>query len=245
MSLDLTHLPRWPVGNIKKQSLYFERLKTEINNLYNLVIAQTGVILLLEQTTEPLQAEWEAEYLIQTGQSPPLPANSTLVWWDTGNNRLGGYYTTVQGKTDVYAFEPAYAPGTIINDTFVSVDAARTNGTNINVQVAPIPSLTINIPVRCTLNIVGFAPVDLTGEAGMDFLVNGEKIGTTRFEVNSDTGLVTTENTHPLTAEVSYEVEPGDYNISMLIGPVNGSTGSVSYGGTLGPTVLRAWGLIL
>lgn len=228
-TLDLNKiLGQWPKNYIDQQQ-YLNKLITSFNNFYSSVLSNINSDITLSQPVEPTQTEWEAAWISQTGLLPPIPASATLLWYDTSNSTFGGMYGTVEGNATVYRREHVYPRGATIylNQAFLSTNVSI--NTSLYANNANMPSLSFTLPCTCHLylyaamNVVSSAG---TGAWGIDFLINGVKMGTQIYGAAPDYGIANTGTAGFLACPAVWPNLPaGNYTVQMMFGYV-GSPGT-------------------
>lgn len=244
----LNGLPTWN-NDPADQILWIQQLKTMLQAQTDKILEKQHDVILLSQTTEPSQVQWETAYTAQTGKSLPIPPYASLVWWDSNNNIIGGYFGTVFGSTTIYRREHKYPrKGTIyygqsyLGNTVTTTAAINTSNTNH-------PSLSFSLPISCDLHLRYVLSVRITagsGQYGGDFLFNGEKIGSTLLGVAPSLGITNYGADHNYIVEAfipAANVQAGNNVIQAIFGVTGlpASPPTLQYGGTTGAA--SNWGI--
>lgn len=221
-------LGQWPRNYVDQQQ-YLNKLLLEFNNFYASVLSNINSDVTLSQIVEPTQNEWEAAWTSQTGLLPPIPPSATLLWYDTSNNTFGGMYGTVEGNATVYRREHIYPRGSTIYLNQNYLNSSISTSTSLYSNNANLPVLTFSLPCTCHLYIYSAMNVTLsagTGSWGIDYLVNGVKMGTQVYGAAADYGIVNTATAGFLACPAVWPNLPaGNYTVQMMFGYV-GSPGT-------------------
>lgn len=245
MNIDfMAKLPPWPGQDPAGQVFWINRLKELLTNLDDRIETALVSTVILEQAAQPVQGDWETAYTTQTGLALPIPANAVLQWWDTTNDRFGGIYGTLAGGDGtVYARDNRYSPGQV-----VAFDAAYMNDsvsvtTGISAIVSTQPMVTLELVVPARIRMAYSLMTDLTassGNWGIDFTLNGTKVGGEYYSIAANRGLTERNNDGVLRAEAETPVlAAGTYEIQALFGVTSG-TPTVGIGGNNGIRLLWA-----
>lgn len=245
MNIDfMAKLPPWPNQDPAGQVFWINRLKELLTTLDDRIENALVYTVLLEQATQPTQGDWETAYTTQTGLSLPIPPNTVLQWWDTTNDRFGGLYGTLSNSDGtVYPRDNRYAPGQVIDFASANkIDAVNVT-TGISAIISTQPTVTLNLVVPARLRMGYSLMTDLTassGTWGIDFTINGVKVGGQYYNIASNRGLTERNNDGVLRAEAETPVlAAGTYVIQALFGVTSG-TPTVAIGGNSGVRLLWA-----
>ena len=209
-----------------KQALYMNQLLQNLKQFEVYVDAKTADMILLQQPSEPTQSEWEIAWLAQTGKSMPLSKGAVFTWWDTVNNCLGGCYGILLDDTVVRRKDPKYVRSGIVfkENTVVQAPvaaAAYLIGTNLVNH--PVVTFTANQKVE--LEIEGVVPVTYnsgTGDIGMDFLLDGVKVGTTLFTLSDAQAIFNIPGSGVLSGTIVVpDVSAGAHTLQMIVGSLD------------------------
>lgn len=242
----VTQMGQWP-DDYARQLEFWNRLKTLLQQANSFVIDNAGLVVLLEQATEPTQAEWEDAWELQTGLDLPIPPSAQLHWWNTNEDDFGGLYGTVEGNVTVYRRDNLYPRGaSILMETAYKTDLLSSVQYAIGTNLADHPNVTIEVPVPVNLTLEYLLYANLSAGSGFwgaDFLVDGIKVGTQYLGVATNWGICNESASNLVHAEHTiYNVAPGEYLIQALFG-VCGSPASpptVQIGGISGATAFGA-----
>lgn len=225
---------------------FIERLKAALIDTRYYIDNNISNTVQLNQSSEPTQAQWEQAWVSQTGKALPISPSATLLWFDTNNNTFGGQYGTTIGHSTVYRREPIYPKGATIFYDSDFLTSSQTITADITATRALMPTLefTINQSFDLHLSFTLAVTFSGTGQYGLDFELNGEKIGTTYFGIPANYGIVNGSTTQTITAHAFVPNLPaGNYEIQALFGVVGtpataptltiGGTGSSGLGARL------------
>lgn len=223
---------QWPTTHLDQQT-FITNLVTLLNNRLLDIESGESKVIIVSQAFEPSQAQWEAQWLVQANRPLPIPPSAVLFWWNTAQNRLGGVFGTAAGETTVARREHE-AP---IGSTLFMYQDSRNDSFSISsglaVNAAKMPSRTFTSRQKFDLILEFLCSVNGTVEYGVDFQVNGVKIGTTEFAVPPDFGLINTNVAGVLYCKhIMRDLAPGTYKVEVLLGLVGTATGTISGGGT-------------
>ncbi|APU89119.1 hypothetical protein Rctr85_101 [Virus Rctr85] len=235
----------WP-NDYARQLEFFNRLKSLLQTANNFVIDNAGLVVLLEQATEPTQTQWETAWTTQTGLSLPIPPSAQLHWWNSSADVFGGLYGTVEGNTAVYRRDHIHPRGAVVAvDQAYKVDALSGWTQSIGTRLSDLPSLEIEIPTICDVELSFGLYVHLasgSGTWGVDFLWNGVKVGTQYLGIAVNQGIHGASAAGFLFARhVLSDVQPGTYEVQALFGvtaspasppslTIGGPSGASAYG---------------
>jgi hypothetical protein len=196
-----------------------------------------GYKVVLDQTTEPTQLQWETAWIAQTGLAAPILPSATLVWIDANINEVGGIYGTTPLSTTVVRHESRYPiSGNAFHQVAYLTSTVSTN-VAIGINNSNHPTMTVNWPVRADMLLMYTLYVHLssgTGTWGGDFMINGVKVGTRDLGIPTITGIINHAASGQLTVvHLIPEVAPGTYTIQAIMG-VTGAPATaptLAYGG--------------
>lgn len=228
-------LGNWPRDFIAQQQ-YLNKLFTLFSNFEDGVLTNINSVVTLSQLNEPTHDEWEAAWVSQTGKLPPVPPYARLFWYNTEHDTFGGEYGTVLGNSTVVRREHIFPKGATILIDQDYLNSAQTITTSLYSNNAVMPVLTFDLP--CTCDLILFAGLNVkrtagTGSWGLDFLVNGDKIGTTEYGVNPAFGIYNTDTDGYLAARALLVDKPaGSYTVQTMFGYVGTTVPTLSIGAT-------------
>jgi hypothetical protein len=237
MTSFLEGLPQFDPTGVNAM-LWAELLKVKLTNMNLEVFLQTTYTSIVEQSTEPLQAQWEAQW-VTDGHTLPIPPTSILLWWNTSTSYIGGVYgTTPLSAGVVVKRESEHANGGVSYRNIISTPTAAVSSTaSIGVNNSNHPSLTFDLPVLSDLLLVYQLHVVLssgTGTWGADFLLDGVKVGTAYNSLPSNVGIINASATGNYRCHAFVpNVAAGSHTIQVIFG-VTGSPASpptLAYGG--------------
>lgn len=240
-------IPQWP-DDCMGQTLYFERLKSVLDSLNQSIFSQTPATLYIESATEPSQGDWETKWTTDIGLSLPILAGTNLIWYDTNQQRIGGLFTTIEGDSTIYRREHKYPSGSIVAYAQNQLNSSQSLATNIQLNNALMPSVSIFLPLTCDIEITAGLNTVLSsgsGNWGVDFQVNGGKVGTVSYGVNTDEAMFATNASNYLSTRILLENQPaGNYTIQLMFG-VSGAIGpTIAIGGNYGYRTLSAKAIV-
>jgi hypothetical protein len=232
----------WPEG-CADQETYLNQMISILNTKWIEVQNGSSRVLTISQATEPTQAQWESQWVIQTGYALPIPSSAVLVWYNNYTAKIGGIYGTAAGFSTVFRREHQSPIGSTIYFNRASLISAQSITTNLVATAAIMPSLTFTITQKAHFLLEFILGVGTTVACGADFLVNGVKIGTTNGGAAPDNGIVQCSVNSILRASYSMlNMLPGTYTIQALCGLNGSTTGTITVGGA---TALGARSLIV
>lgn len=238
MTLDISNvMGEWPAHDYADQREYWMRIRGLLDQMYVEMRDRSFYQVTLEQAAEPTGDEWEVAWLAQTDLGLPINTNSILVWVDSASGEVAGLYGVVDGSTVPQQFDSVYPKNGVVLVESAYTSAAVSSTYNIGDNISDFPSITFTVNQRVKLEIYGRMFVTLasgTGQWGMDFLVDGDKVGTTEYGLPADQGLFSTNATGHLHARAIITLEPGTHTVQMIMGAVGtpGSPPTLDHGGT-------------
>lgn len=227
-NFDFTTLGLWP-DDCNRQQAYMVNLQNKLNSLVDVAKAGAADSVLLSQTTEPSQGQWETAYTAQTGKAIPISPSAQLIWFNPTTSEIAGLYGTFTGTSTVYKRSMRYGSG-IIHAMGVANDiVSHTSNRTLQENAAVLPSLSFTTYVVTTLNLEFSVSITSGGaNAGIDFQLNNTKVGTQYSLVPFYDGLVSTLGVGRWTCKYTItDLPPGIYTLRPMFGVV----GSV-YSGT-------------
>lgn len=232
----------WPEG-CADQETYLNQLVSILNTKWLEIQNGASRVLTISQTIEPTQAQWESQWIIQTGNPLPIPSSAVLVWYNTTLAKIGGVYGTAAGYSVIGRREHQYPIGSTVYLNRASLYSAQSITTSIVSNNAVMPTLTLTLTQKAHLMMEFMLGVTCTVNCGIDFMVNGTKIGTSEFGLAPDAGLANIGANGILHAKhVMLNLIPGTYVVQAMFGLVNGGAGTLTIGG---PTALGGRNLIV
>jgi len=214
-------LPAQWSGDILEQNNYIDLLRTYLENALTGFDAKKSYTVLLTQTTEPTQGQWETAYTAQTGNAIPIPSQTQLIWWNSNSNTFGGLYGTTPLNSTVYARfglnsrnTVQYSATQFLTSTFTDTHAILSNLSRYPVLTFTL-ARTSNIDVyyQCYSTITG------TGAYGADILSNGTKLGTSLYGLAANRGIIELSGTGLLALRMFVpNVAPGTYTYQVACG---------------------------
>lgn len=246
-NIDFNTLGVWPEDCLRQQA-FMSRLQNKLNQLKDEVETASSSFVLLSQTTEPTQGNWESAYTAQTGGSTPIPTSATLVWFNSATSEIAGVYGTINGTGTVQRRGMRYGSGiTHFQSTQYDNNARSSNRTGYE-NISLVPSISMTTYVITNL-ILEFSVSITSGgsNGGIDFLVNTTKVGTQYASVPPNGGIIEGLQSGRNTARfVVPNLPPGTYTLRPLIGVVGGaySGTSIGWGGNGNVTRFSAMAVI-
>lgn len=232
-TLDLSTLGQWP-DDCVRQKYFMLGLQTKLNSLVAASNAASADTVVLSQTSEPTQGQWETAYTAQTGNAIPIPPAAQLIWFNSVTSEIAGVYGTFTGTTTVRKRAMRYGSG-IVHASAVAYDnVARSSNRTLQENSALLPSVTITTYVQTILKLEFSVSITSGGANGaIDFLLNSTKVGTQYAIVAPYDGIVSGLGVGRYTAQFMIDNLPaGVYTIRPLFG---------TYGSTYSGTVI-GWG---
>lgn len=234
---EFMNVGQWP-SDVFEQQLLINQLKLALKSHTDSLYALANYVIVIEQATMPLQADWETEWAAQTGRALPILPSATLLWIDTNIDAVGGIFGTTPLSTTVIRRESRYPIGGVaINEVDYLSAAVTSVNTAININNSNHPNVEFDLPVTADLILSYELYVQLisgTGTWGADFLINGVKAGTQYQGIPTVTGIVNNAASGLLKATIFIPSVPaGHYLIQAIMG-VTGAPASapvISYGG--------------
>jgi hypothetical protein len=225
----LAELGGYPT-NHAAQVDFFNRLKVLLQSVNTKITDSAAAFVTLKQATEPTQLEWETAWVAQTGKALPILPNATLYWINATTNTFGGTYGVLVGSSTVIRKESAFQSGsTFYVGSSFNTDYVSAFTGNIGTSLTSFPTLTFTAPVTSNLLLDFSLYVNLasgSGNWGIDFLLNGVKVGTQYLGAALNQGIVNSNRAGHLQAMfVATNVPPGTHTVQALFG-VTGSPGS-------------------
>jgi len=189
-TFDFLSLGAWP-SDCFDQEVFIENLQTKLNELREFVDLNASYVILLSQTTEPTQGQWETAWIVQTGLPLPIPASAVLLWYDTTTSTFGGNYGTVTGFSTVYKRVPEYIKGTFTYINQINDAASHSSLRSLYDNGAALPSITFTTYVPTTVIMeFGFTCSAGATNAGSDFMLDNVKLGTQYSSVLPNGGIL-------------------------------------------------------
>jgi len=243
MATDLSDLiGLWPEG-CTDQETYMNQLISVLNTKWLEVQSGSSRILTISQPIEPSQAQWESQWVIQTGYPLPIPSSAVLVWYNNATSKLAGIFGTAAGYPTVFRREHQYPIGSTISYQRASLATAQVINTSIGQNRAVLPFITLVMTQKFHLFMEFGMGVTCTVQCGVDFLVNNVKVGTSELGINPDGGIsVITSSGYLRASHLMLNLIPGTYTIAGMFGLTNGAVGSLTIGG---PNALGARNLFV
>lgn len=242
-NFDFNTLGLWP-DDCNKQGSFMLALQTKLNSLVSVAQAASADTVLLSQTTEPTQGQWETAYAAQTGKSIPIPPSAQLIWFNPTTSEIAGVYGTFTGTSTVYKRGMRYGSGIIHAMATAYDNVARSSNRTLQENSALLPSVTITTYVTTTLNLEFSVSITSGGaNAGIDFLLNSTKVGTQYSAVAPYDGIISTLGVGRWTCKyVITDLPAGTYVIRPLFGVVGSvySGTTIAWGGASNVTRLTA-----
>lgn len=236
MSVSLVNqLGGWPENCVDQQN-FFNQLAAGLGNITQQIEDGQAHVVSISQSAEPSQAQWEAQWSVQTGRPLPIPSSAVLLWWDTSNEIFGGYFGTTAGETTVRRREHRAPIGAAVVLTKDIKTDAQAIVTGIAQNNAKMPSVTVTLLQKTTLILefsMAVSPAVVPTAYGTDFMVNAVKLGTSIHSMPPDYGMVNRDDKALLFNQYIVEdLEPGTYVINVMFGLVGVATGTLNIGGT-------------
>lgn len=231
------NIGQWPADPLEQQ-LLINQLKLALTSHTDSLYALANYTVIIEQSTEPVQVDWETEWAAQTNRALPILPSATLLWINTNIDDVGGIYgTTPLDTTTVIRRESRYPVGGTKNHSAYLSAAVSSVNTAINVNNSNHPSVTFTQYVVADMILTYELYVHLvsgTGTWGADFLINGEKAGTKYQGINTAAGIINNAASGLLKVSLYLPNMPiGEYTVQAIMG-VTGAPASapvLSYGG--------------
>lgn len=225
-TFDFSQLGQWPRQPIDQQR-FIERMKTLLEQAVDYFDDEAAKVITLSQAYEPVQAQWEAAWTVQTGQILPILPNARLLWWKTDSDEFGGEYGTVIGDATVYRRENLYPLGSTV---LMQTDFAPLTETTMDWQIGDpthytdLPAFTAILPVQCDLEVMLRMEATLasgSGDWGVDFMMDGVKIGTQDLSIPATYGFSGINGTGEFALRYPIAgVAAGSHTFQMLAGYV-------------------------
>jgi len=238
MTLDLVNtMGEWPAHDYADQRDFMMRLRSLLEEQYIQMRDRSFYQVSLTQASEPTTGEWETAWLAQTELSLPISPSGVLVWVDSASGDVAGLYGVVDVNSEPQSLDAVYPKNGITLVEAAYTETLVTSTYEIGDNTSDFPSITFTIAQRVKLEIYGRMYVELSagsGEWGMDFLVNGAKIGTTEYGLPADQGLFYNNVDGHLHGRALVTLEPGTYTVQMIFGAVGSpvSPPTLVHGGT-------------
>lgn len=227
-SIDFTTLGQWP-DDCSRQQAFMSNLQSKLNTMVAAANATAADSVILSQTAEPTQGQWETAYTAQTGKAIPIPPSAQLIWFNPTTSEIAGVYGTFTGTTTIYKRGMRYGSGIIHTNALVLDQVARSSNRTLQENSSLLPSVTITTYVQTILKMeFGVSITSGGANAGIDFLLNSVKVGTQYSLIPPYDGILSGLGTGRWTCK--YIIDPlpaGTYTIRPLFGVI----GSV-YSGT-------------
>ena len=215
----LSSVQEWP-EDYNDQIVAFDALKEALNNYHNSLIHKGSVTLVLKQTTEPTQGQWETEWTNSTSYSTPIAHGTKLIWYDTDVSAIMGFFTVVEGSTDVVKVNDVSLGSVHAMETAALQDSTAV-AVNLQNSTASMPSVNLTTTKNCDLYISLDCEVAYSGSGdyGADFIMNGVKQGNVVYGVSSNESPAETATGGIYHFEmIIQDVESGTYSIQSLMG---------------------------
>lgn len=227
-NFDFSALGQWP-DDCSRQQLFMLNLQNKLNTMVSSVNSASADVVVLSQTGEPTQGQWETAYTTQTGKSIPVPPSAQLIWFNPTTNEIAGVYGTFTGTSTIYKRGMRYGSGIVHAVASANDINSRTSNRTLQENYSLLPSVTITTYVQCILNLEFSVSITSGGaNAGIDFLLNTTKVGTQYSLVPPYDGIVTGLGVGRYTCKYTIDALPAG---TYLIRPLFGVIGSV-YSGT-------------
>lgn len=245
MTSFLNNLGNWP-NDCNNQRAYLQNLETNLQNLELYLTENTAQVVLLSQTTEPTQEQWEDAYTDQTGNALPIPATTQLLWFNTAQDTFGGVFGTIPGSVTVYRREHLYPKNSIVH---YSMSALATSVTGVTSSLyenfSNLPSITFTNYVPCRVVMEFSITTQITagtGTWGVDFLFDGIKVGSQYHSILANSGLQNLDYSGNLTTAIMLnDILPGTHLVRPMWGVTNSPASPPTLaigGGTRGARIL-------
>lgn len=246
MAVNFSSLGQWP-NDCVQQQLYMSRLQTKLNALITSANGSIADTVLLTQTAEPNQAQWQTAYTTQTGRSLPIPPSAQLIWVNSLTSEIAGVYGTFTGTTTVQKRTMRYGSG-IVHALATAYDVtARSSNRTLSENSALLPTVTITTYVQTVLKLEFSVSVTSGTVGAIDFLLNSVKVGTQYGLIAPYDGIVSGVPVGRTTCQYTIDNLPaGTYVIRPLFGAF-GSTYSgttIAWGGANNVTRLSAEAIV-
>jgi len=238
MTLDLINtMGEWPAHDFADQREFFVRLRGLLEQQYTQSRDRSFYQVSLSQATEPTQNEWEVAWLDQTELGLPISPSGVLIWVDSATGDVAGLYGVVDGSAVPQLFDSVYPKNGVILVESAYTETLVSSTYEIGANTSDFPVITFSNTQRVKLEVYGRMYVSLSsgsGNWGMDFLLDGAKVGTTEYGLPADQGLFTNNIDGHLHGRAIVTIEPGDHTIQMIMGAVGspGSPPTLDHGGT-------------
>lgn len=247
--IDFNSLYSYWNADALSQANFINKLQTSISMFQQYVESRVALVVQLNQPISPTQAQWEQAWEAQTGNSLPIPPNAILLWYDTSGNTFGGQFGTVSGRSTVYKREPFYPKGATIyfNRSYLSTTISGST-VMLSGNRANMPSLTFTINQDFDLWLKFEASLFMNavpGGVGVDFELNGDKVGTSHFGLSGNMGLYNFSygaNGRMVFSQVPiFGLSAGTYTVQALLGVIAQKSGaSYDAGAEKGIRILTA-----
>lgn len=219
INVDLGPFPTDPA----KAAIYMQQLLQNMKNFEEFVQDKASYVVRIEQAAEPTQTEWEMAWLVQTGRPMPMSKGAIFIWWDSTLDELGGMYGILKDDTTVRRRDPKYVRGGIVTRES-TVTAATVDGVAylIGTNLANHPSLSFTCNQEIDLEIEGIAPITYnsgTADVGMDFILDGERVGTRVASLSDDQAIFNLPGSGVLHGIITVPgVSAGAHTVQTVIG---------------------------
>ena len=228
-------LGSWPADCIDQQD-YMTQLQTQLNAFKNYMLDNSADVVVVSQPTTPSQSQWEFAYVNQTGKSLPIPSAAVLLWYNTSTSELAGQFGTVTGFTQVEPRFYKYNSGLTLVDDFTYNNVAQSSTRSLFDNQSFLPAeITFSIPVTCLVLLHFSTTITANGSgAGVDFMLNEIKVGTSYYQVQPNGGIH--ENLASARFHITVPVDDlpaGTYTVRPLLGNVGApaSPAALGWGG--------------
>ncbi len=225
-----------------------QNVQNKLNGLVDDAQALAADTVLLSQTGEPTQGQWETAYTAQTGKAVPIPPSAQLIWFNPTTLEIAGVYGTFTGTSTVYKRGMRYGTG-IIHALETAYDAvSHTSNRTLQENAAVLPTVSITTYVTTSLKLSFSVSITSGGaNAGIDFLLNTTKVGTQYSAVPPYDGIVSILAVGRWTCQYIITGLPaGTYTIRPLFGVVGSvySGTNIIWGGANNVTRLTAEAIV-
>lgn len=222
----LSDMGMWPQSYIDQQ-FFVQTLLSNLQLQYQEQRAAMHRVFTVESTTEP---DWLTQWISKTGLTY-IPENVLLVW--TKNNVVQEVYVYANGA--IRQFAPNGVAG-LLNTLETSYNVTTRSYDSSILTTTDRTSLTFTLPYDSTVEILYFVNLDFTagtGEIGVDFQLDGDKLGTSLFSIPNDEGIFSRSTDGPLYVPLTLDsVSAGGHTLQVLLGRETTSTAEVTIGTT-------------
>lgn len=230
------NLGDWPTDEAK-QVVWMGQFMQNLRQFELYTKDRASYVIHLEQASEPTQNEWELAWITQTGEPMPISKGALFYWWDSVTDSLGGSYGVLLDDTVIRRRDAKYARGGVVVKEDTVTTAAVTGATHlINNNLSSHPALTFSNNQVADIEFEGIVPVTYnsgTGNVGMDFLLDGVRVGTTLFSLSDSQAIFSLPGSGVLMGIVTVpNVPAGDHTVQMVVGSLENdpTPANVDYG---------------